>query len=104
MNKAGFELFQMFEQKEWISDDQMGDLGDYIYHCLNTGYRVKKIYGYSNYYSKCQIVLRWKKERGFEERTKLGEAICQNNLVIFFEDEEHTLDKCNCGSAWWGEP
>ena len=27
METAGFELFQLFEKKEWISAEQMGELG-----------------------------------------------------------------------------
>ena len=101
INTTDCELFKLFENKEWISADQMPELGDYIYGCLNGGYRCKKMYGYSNYYTKCKIVIRWKKEKGLELKTKLAEVICENILVHFLEDKNHTLDKCNCGNAWW---
>ena len=103
MDITGCQLFKLFENTEWISAKQMDELGEYIYGCLNEGYRRKKMYGYSNYYTQCKIVIRWKKERGLELKTKLGEVICENNLVNFLEDEEHTLNNCSCGSAWWGE-
>ena len=98
MDTTGCELFTLFKKKEGISADQMPD---YIYLCLNTGYRPRKMYGYSNYYTKCKIVLNWKKERKLELKTKLGEAIFGNNLVNFLEDDNHTLNNCNCGSVYW---
>ena len=81
----------------------MPELGDYIYLCLNMGYRVRKMYGFPNYFTKCETVIDWKKERGLELKTKLGEAICGNNLVNFLEDDSHSLNNCNCGSAYWLE-
>ena len=85
-------------------------MNDYIYHQLNCGYRVKKFYGFSNYLTKAYIVLRWKEKRGFDSETVvLGEVICYKNkkegeLVNIFEDKAHSIDFCNCGSVYWGEP
>ena len=100
--KYGFELFEEFEQKKEI-EEEMPILGDYIYGHLNYGINIKKLYGYAGYYTKCKIVLRWKKERGLELKTKVGKAICSAKLVNFFEDEVHTEKNCNCGSVYWYE-
>ena len=89
--KAGYELFADFEQKKEILVEDCDLLADYICHQINTGYRVRKFYGYSCYLSKICIMLRWKKERGLHPKTvKL--------------DEAHSIDFCNSGSVWWGEP
>ena len=107
--KAGFELFSDFEQKKEILVEDIDLIADYIYNQINTGYRVRKLYGYSCYLSKIRFMLTWKKERGLNPKTvKLGEAICYKNkkegeLVNFLEDEAHSIAFCNCGSAWWGE-
>ena len=52
------------------------------------------MYAYSNYLTKCKIVLLFKKKNKLELKTKLGEAICENKLVNIFEDSDHTIDKC----------
>ena len=57
---------------------------------------------YSNYLTKCKIVLLFKKENNLEVKAKLGEAICQNKLVNFIEDSDHTINNCNCGSTYYG--
>ena len=103
MSTLGCDLFILFENKKWIFADQMPELGDYIYLCLNMGYRVRKMYGFSNYFTKCRIVINWKKERGLGLKTRLAEAICGNNLVNFLEDDNHRLNNCKCGSAYWVE-
>ena len=96
-------FLKILNKKKEISEKDLPFLGDYIYHNLNCGYRVKKFYGYVGYYTKCKIVLRWKKARGLELKTKLGEAICGDKLVNFFEDEAHSEKNCNCGSVYWYE-
>ena len=47
--------------------------------------------------------------RGLEPKSQLGEVICyrhkdEGELVNFLKDESHSIDICNCGSVWWGEP
>ena len=60
------------------------------------------MYAYSNYLTKCEIVLNFKKENKLELKTKLGEAVCENKLANFLEDSNHSIDKCNCGSVYYG--
>ena len=71
----GYELVKGFEEKQEVSEEDLPLVGDYIYYNLNCGYRVKKFCGYCGYYTKCKIVLRWKKARGLDPKTKLGEAL-----------------------------
>ena len=107
--KYGYEIFAEFEEGREIHEKDIELLSGYIYCNLNTGYHVKKFYGYSNYLTKLRIVIRWKKARGLQPKSRLGEAICtrekkEGELVNFMSDPNHTLDVCNCGSVWWGEP
>ena len=101
MEKSGFELWKKFKNKDWILAQDLPILKNYIYGCFDGGFPSRKMYAYSNYLTKCEIVLNFKKDKGLEEKIKLGEAICKNKLVNFFEDLEHTINKCNCGSLYW---
>ena len=102
MEKTGFELFELFKNKEWIHADDFPILSDYIYGHFHGGSCSRKMYAYSNYFTKCKIVLDFKRKNKLELKSKLGEAVCQNKLVNFFEDPDHSLDKCNCGSVYYG--
>ena len=101
MGKSGIELWKNFKNKEWIFAEDLPILKNYIYGCFDGGFRSKKMYAYSNYLTKCQIVLDFKRDKGLEQKIKLGEAICSNKLVNFFDDLDHTIAKCNCGSVYW---
>ena len=100
MEKTGLEIFTLFKNKEWIREEDISILSDYIYGFFPGG--SNEMYAYSNYLTKCKIVLLFKKKNKLELKTKLGEAICENKLVNFFEDSDHKLDKCNCGSTYYG--
>ena len=102
MEKSGFKLWKLFKNKKWILAEDLPVLKNYIYGSFDGGFRSRKMYAYSNYLTKCQIVLDFKRKNGLELKIKLGEAVCQNKLVNFFEDHDHSLDKCNCGSAYYG--
>ena len=45
--------------------------------------------------------MRWRKERGFRERGKLGEAICDGVLVNFLSKEEKEHFECSCSSVYY---
>ena len=100
--KTGLEIFTLFKNKQWIREEDISILSDYIYGFFHGGSCSNEMYAYSNYLTKCKIVLLFKKKNKLELKTKLGEAICENKLVNFFEDSYHTLDKCNCGSTYYG--
>ena len=48
-----------------------------------------------HYYLKALTVCKWKKNKGYEPLAKWGEAICQDELVNFFENEEHKYCECS---------
>ena len=102
MEKTGFEIWTLFKNKEWILAEDIPILSDYIYGFFHGGSCSNKMYAYSNYLTKCKIVLDFKRKNGLELKTKLGEAVCENKLVNFFEDLNHSLDNCNCGSVYYG--
>ena len=52
-----------------------------------------------SYTAKLFIVMRWRRERGFKERAKLGEAICDGVIVDFLKEKEHF--KCSCSSLYY---
>ena len=95
MEKTGLEIFTLFKNKQWIREEDIPILSDYIHGFFHGG-------SCSNYLTKCKIVLLFKKKNKLELKTKLGEAICKNKLVNFFENPDHTLDKCNCDSTCYG--
>ena len=45
------------------------------------------------------IVCRWRQSKGLSPVAKWGEAICEDKLVNFFEDEKHK--NCICGSVYY---
>ena len=102
MSKTGYKLFTLFKNKEWILAEDISLLSDYIYGFFHGGCCSNEIYAYSNYLTKCKIVLDFKKKNKLELKTKIGEAVCENKLVNFFDDSNHTLNKCNCGSVYYG--
>ena len=102
MKKASFKLFTLFKNKEWILAEDIPILSDYIYGFFDGGSCSNEMYAYSNYLTKCEIVLNFKKGNKLELKTKLGETVCENKLVSFFEDPNHSIDKCNCGSVYYG--
>ena len=102
MEKTGLEIFTLFKNKEWILAEDIPILSDYIYGFFDGGDCSNEMYAYSNYLAKCKIVLTFKKENKLELKTKLGEAVCENKLVNFFEDPNHSIDKYICGSVYYG--
>ena len=45
------------------------------------------------------MVIDFAKEHNLIPVTKLGEAICNNEIVNFLKDEKHK--KCSCGSVYY---
>ena len=43
--------------------------------------------------------MQWRKERGFKEHAKLGEAVCDGVIVNFIKEKEHF--KCSCSSVYF---
>ena len=95
-----FEQFQKFKNKEFLNENELAMAENYIYFRLLNDYDDLQMYAYSNCIIKCKIVLNFKKSNNLEIKTKLGEAICDNNLVNFIEDLNHQFPTCTCGSTY----
>ena len=100
MNQETYTTFLRFKNKEYLTVQEIYLVSDYIYGYLRFDYDSHEMYAYWNCLSKCEIVLRFKKENNLELKTKLGEVICNNKLVNFIEDPNHQIHNCNCGSTY----
>lgn len=52
-------------------------------------------YDMYSYAIKCSIVLNWSIENNLNPITKLGEAICKDEIVNFLEEDEHKGFSCS---------
>ena len=89
--------FQAFERSEYIHVDDLLFLADYICGNLNSDYSPNRgcyYYEQYNYVNKLQIVCIWKQRQGLPAVSCKGEAICNDQLVNFFKDQEHK--NCIC--------
>ena len=91
-----YELFQAFERREYIHIHDLPFLTDYICGNSNSDYSPNRDYYYEqyNYINKLQIVCIWKQRQGLPAVSCKGEAICNDQLVNFFKDQEHK--NCIC--------
>ena len=91
---AGYEQFQRFKNFK-IMDEKSIDLAS-NYVCLQLNYPsfgYKYYYDMYSYITKCRIVLQKCKQ------TRLGQAICEGELVDFLNDPKHK--RCSCGSVFY---
>ena len=95
---AGYEEFLSYKNFEYLNFKQLKLAVDYICFNLNA-IGCNYPYWYDMYCctSKTFFVLRWKKERNMTQIAKLGESICDNKIVNFYEDEH----KCSCSSLYF---
>ena len=82
----GFQLFEFFENLEYIYEHQLPISVNYICPNLDSDYSLNYWYYYEayNYCNKLCIVISWRKERGLAPKAKKGEMICHDTdeLVI----------------------
>ena len=81
----------------YIYIDDLLFLTDYIWGNLNSDYSPNRGYYYEqyNYVNKLQIVSIWKQRQGLPAVACKGEAICNDQLVNFFKDQEHKICICS---------
>ena len=92
---AGYDEFQRFKNFYLVMDDESIDLAS-NYVCLqlnHPSFGYKYYYDMYSYISKCKIVLQK------YNKTKLGQAICQGELINFLEDPKHK--NCSCSSVYF---
>ena len=91
---AGYEQFQRFKNFEMMDEKSIDFALNYV--CLqlnNLSYGYKYYYDMYSYIAKCRIVLQKYK------KTRLGQAICEGELVDFLNDSKHK--RCSCGSVFY---
>ena len=81
---AGYDEFQKFKNFEVMDDKSIDFASNYV--CLqlnNPSFGYKYYYGMYSYITKCKIVLQK------YNKTRLGQAICNGELVDFLNDPKH---------------
>lgn len=94
MGIAAYDAFLDFKNFKTMDDASLALRNDHI--CLNLnnpGFGYKYFYDMHSYAVKCKIVLRK------YNKTKLGEAICDGELVNFLKDPKHK--NCSCSSVYY---
>ena len=95
---ADYVQFIHFKNFYGLNKSELALANNYICRQLNTGgLKYPYYYGMYCFAKKCFIVLEWAEKNNLIPVTKLGEAICNNEIVNFLKDEEHK--KCSCASV-----
>ena len=90
---AGYDEFQKFKNFEVMDDKSIDFATNYV--CLqlnNPSFGYKYYYDMYSYITKCKIVLQK------YNKTRLGQAICNGELVDFLNDPKHN---CSCSSVYF---
>lgn len=89
-----------FRNFELVTRSELLLANNYICAQLNgNGPNYKYYYDMYSYATKCFTVLEWKDKNGYNQITRFGEALCNNEIVNFLKDDEHK--KCDCGSVYY---
>ena len=91
-------LYEAFRRGDYIPQEHIKKVTNYIC-CQLISWLPNRSYFQTeyNYVTKLIHVCRWKKKRGLPALAKKGEAICGDELVIFFEDKNH--NNCICSTV-----
>ena len=95
-----YDCFKKYDRKEFLTRSKLEYAVDH--GCLNLNnpsIGCKYFYNMYLYITKLFIVCNWKKKSGYDIVSKFREAICYDQLVIFFENEEHK--QCSCSSVYY---
>ena len=97
----GYYEYKQFEKFKAVTKSELLYARNYICLQLNVGSPSSYPYYYDmySYAIKCSRVIDFAKEHNLIPVTKLGEAICNNEIVNFLKDEKHK--KCSCGSVYY---
>ena len=89
VNESGFKLNNGFDQCQYIHERDVEKLANYI--CSNlVGINSSRYWNEQyNYLNKLYHVIRWRKKKHLIPAAKKGEAICNDQLINFFEDRNH---------------
>ena len=85
-----YDCFKRYERKEFLTKIELEYANDHV--CLNLNnpsFGYKYFYNMCTYITKSFIVCNWKEKNRYNILSKFGEAICNDQSVNFFENEEH---------------
>ena len=99
---SGIEQFDSNKYLQNLTFDELKLAVNYICSNLNSFpcYNYHYWYDVYCYTSKTFMVMKWRKERGYREVGRLGEAICDGVIVNFLNQKERF--KCSCSSVYYG--
>ena len=88
-------LFEKYKNFEFVNANELDLIKDYICGNLNSWPQNNYPYWYDmySYATKTSIVIRHKQEKNECAIAKLGQCVCENEVVNFLENENK---KCNC--------
>ena len=88
-------LFEKYRNFEFVNSNELDLIIDYICGNLNSWFPSNYPYWYDmySYASKSRIVIRHKQEKNELAVAKLGQCVCQNEIIDFLKNENK---KCNC--------
>ena len=93
----GLACFEKYRDFQYINETELDVAINYI--CCNLNYPTLN-YGYwydmYSYTTKSKIVLRYRKRRSGNPLVKLGECLCNGQVVDFLKN---TNKKCNCNNG-----
>ena len=98
---SGIEQFDSYKNLQNLTFDELKLALNYICSNLNSFPCNNYHYWYDMYCytSKAFMVMQLRKERGFKEVGRLGEAVCDGVIVNFLKEKEHF--KCGCSSVYY---
>ena len=89
-------LFTKYQKFEEVNEKDLDLIVDYICGNLNSFSRNYPYwYDMYSYATKSRIVIRHRKEKFETATAKLGECVCQDQVINFLENE----NKCNCNNG-----
>ena len=89
-----YNLFKKYQNFEFVNTNELNLIVDYICQNLNSpGINYPYWYDMYCYTSKSRIVIRFKQERNELGIAKLGQCLCNNEVINFLENENKS---CNC--------
>ena len=89
-------IYESFEDGDYILEENIKLVTDFICGNLNNWSPNRSYYqAQYNYATRLYHVCRWRRKSSLRPIAIKGEAICNEELVIFFADEKHKNSICS---------
>ena len=85
-------LFEKYRNFEFVNTNELNSIIDYICHNLNSSSNYPYWYDMYSYATKTKIVIRHRQGKNEPAIAKLGQCVCENEVVNFLMKNK----KCNC--------